>query len=407
MLTDLAEYELSWLEELEDPVRASILRELNEVVERTQESLMVDLEMSALGVVSRLQPVGIGTPVPAKKRGGGRKKAVIVPLMPDTHPDFVGPPMPQLSVTWPEVTHTDTTKLAHRIGVELTMMPPCLFKTACSENDDIANGYATAVKAILRKKNVECNRIHRDMRAVEVTSKPMYNWGKVKTFYDQVSAAMRLTGLVPHVPEFISGGGHIHVGDVDADLVANMFRDIQNRPWLNWVFNDPDDQNTHSYAMDLEGVKSSLKRAAAICNVDPGLFSDELTSEGEAALLFYGDTKYVSPTWFPDDKSRMVRYHSTYETFEFRFFQAPDNWKEQEAQIRFVEAYMAWMKTTYPEGTNVEVRLDTVAKIKAMDEEFCRNQFISFMYTLGLPVSPYQRMLDENLPDWFSRGDRS
>ncbi len=314
---------------------------------------------------------------------------------------FPGQPIP----AWTPVSEEDKTKLVHTMGIELTMMSPMMKTTGYA---DIMNPFARIIDHVLDKEalGLHSRSAHKDSYAVEVPSKPISTLGGVKKFYDSVSPIMRGLGLTPHHPKLTSGGGHIHVGGMkDRDMI-NIVRHVQNNPWLAWTFNEPDDSNSAvSYTEELDDLDATLRDAAKTCNTNPTLFCDELSDDAQIAFLFYGNPEFATRDYIPDDKSHVVRYCERHKTLEFRFFEAPVDWDEQEAHVRFLDAYIRHIKSKYAKEF-VVVEVDTAAKLKAFTKAQCEQAFRAFLTELGLPSAPYERMITENLGYRFKKGKR-
>jgi hypothetical protein len=388
---------------LANPFNANVLRRAARILTNDggAEVLFNEADSSAAQVAAEPTPVS-----PSRRT---RKK----PVQSIAPEDFVGPLLPVGVEPLREVTHSDKTPLGYTIGIELTAMPDLTAGERSSFGDSAASYLARLVRDLLRYKKQKTNDVDRDVKAVEVSSEPLKTWGEAKKFYDTVTDAFSRFGLKSHVEDTISGGGHIHVGGMSTKDMVNTMRDIQNRPYLNWIFNDPDDQTTHSYAKDLQDIDSKMKKLAPEVNMEMLRAFGRLESTGKSALLFYGKNEGVSPEWLPNDKRRMVRLkHHGYNdddvkeyTFEFRFLQTPLDWKEQQAHLEFVLRYINWVKETYKDKDAV-VTVDTTAKVKAFTEERSVLEFRALLKELKLPEEPYARMLLENLPVWFERGSR-
>jgi hypothetical protein len=299
--------------------------------------------------------------------------------------------------------------LVRQMGIELTFMSPYADGKPNSDVDsELAGGYARILQAILNQRKVRFNDCSRDIRAVETSSPILKTWSEVEKFYKSVSNAALEIGLRPHVEKLISGGGHIHVGELKPELIAAMFREVQNRPWLNWVFNEPDDHNTHSYNSNLSSVDSKLKKACMTVGCDPTLFMGgrSMSSEAQVGLLFYGPVEHVNRAWFPNDKSRVVRYAKEYDTFEFRFFRAPNHWEEQKAHVEFVEAFIKYVEKKVKDKVKIVTEMDSSTKLLAFTAEQSKDEFLKFLTELELKHEPYQELIDDNLADWFTRGKR-
>ncbi len=373
---------------------------------------------SLTGVASATPAFVEGTAIPALRRPRAPRAPRATRAVPEADTadmpvaDFTPPPPREPGApipAWAPVTEEDKTKLVHTMGIELTMMPPMLSKNPNTHDGRIVTGLAAVIEGLMDRdaKGLQARDAHKDGFAVEVPSKPMKTFGEIKRFYDYVSRTMRAVGLTPHHAHITSGGGHIHMGSVSLPVMINALRDIQNKPWLAWVFNEPDDSNSaNSYTEDLEALDAKLKVAARTINCDPTLFNDgEVSDDAACALTFYGDLKYASLGYLPDDKGEVARYCQRYKTLELRFFEAPADWDEQEAHVRFADAYMRWVARTYKVAHCVVV-VDTEAKLKAFTLTQCTDLFREFLNELGLPSAPYERMVTENLGYRFKKGKR-
>jgi hypothetical protein len=354
------------------------------------------------------------TPVPAPVRRRTRKVAGAVPSPPalPVAAEKPLPPTTHVATPWPEVKHDTDTPYGYSVGIELTMMPQILSGKGSSTDSRIAQNYANIMEKFLDAQSansvykMHSRDPHQDQYCVECPSKPLKKWGEIKKFYDNYAKLMLDIGLLPHSPKLSSGGGHIHIGGLKTSHIVNIMRDVQNKPWLMWTFNEPDDSTSaNSFTEDLAEVGDKLKNAAKTLNADPTLFASEITTVGSVALLFYGNPEFASTDWLPDDKGKALRYVSTYRTLEFRFFEAPANWEEQEAQLRFVHAYVGYIDKQY-KGKQVELVITTNGELTALKRQECEIAFRALLDTLDLPHAPYERMIKENLGYRFKRGKK-
>lgn len=320
------------------------------------------------------------------------------------------PDSPTALLKWADEHVTAKRKLDHTIGIELTMMPPYLIgssdatdKKLRNVDSDIADAYGGVTRALLRRIQFPVEHAGQDQKAVEVASKVLHTWPAVRTFYNTVSGVMLDIGLRPHVEHMTSGGGHIHVGGLSAAIMASAFRDVQNRPWLNWVFNDPDDaRSANSTVILTEKIRQDMREACEGATSDPMVFANSLKSNVENGFVFFGDIRNVKLDWLPTSKQSSLRYCDEYETLEFRFFQAPVDWAEQAAHLRFVEAYLSWLSHNHSTHCPPPTVL-TTKQLSAWKETDCAKEFKHFLTELGLPYAPYARMVEENLPVRFLR----
>ncbi len=322
------------------------------------------------------------------------------------------PPTTHVATPWPVVTAATDTPFGYSVGIELTMMPQVLSGKGSTVDTRITQNYASIMEKYLDSQptgsgyKLHSRDPHADSYCVECPSKPFKKWGDIKKFYDNYSKLMLDIGLLPHNGKISSGGGHIHIGGLKTAHMVNLMRDVQNKPWLMWTFNEPDDNTSaNSFTDDLTGISDKLKKAAMTINADPILFADEISSQGAAALVFYGNPEFADTGWLPDDKGKALRYATAHHTLEFRFFEAPANWEEQEAQLRFVHAYVTYIDKTY-KNKQVELTVTTMGELTAFKRQECEIAFRALLDTLDLPHAPYERMIKENLGYRFKRGKK-
>lgn len=310
---------------------------------------------------------------------------------------------------WEDVTDKTRTPFAYPIGIELTMIPTLVKDgnmTTHYDDDLVARladvlNYAFQIHKIKAYKD---QRPHRDGFAIEVPSPVFENWGEVKKWYDRVAGMMIDIGCIPHHPKVTSGGGHIHVSKLSPELIRNIFRDMQNRPYLAWIFNEADDDNSAAtFTEELNDLSKELRADAARVTFDPSRFGD-ISDEGQLALTFFSGIK-PSLKWFPSDKNSMLAYRSDFKTLEFRLFEAPSNWEEQQAHIAFVQAYIQWVDAAYKDKPPVVTMFQTKTEA-ALTQPQCEAEFRALLTTLGLPFAPFERMVKENLTQRFQRGTR-
>lgn len=311
-------------------------------------------------------------------------------------------------------TAKEPRKLLYKVGIEFTMMPPVC--SGAKGNDrfdvDIAGNYASILELVLNRRRFKVHECGRDGRAVECPTIVLTTWSEVKKAYDVIMGTMTDIGLVPSVEGSIGGGNHMHIGPMPTRTMVNLFRDVQNRPWLAWVFNEPDDNVTSkSFTESLEEIPAKLRDQAILLaknGIDPALFmeSENISTEGKNALTFYADVDKFNPKWLPDDKGHALRYDSSQKTLEFRFFETPINWAECEAQLMFVEAYIRWIEKTYA-SSSPQVVVENAEDMVSFTEEKARAEFTAFIAEIGLPIERYQSWLTDNLPVRFERGART
>lgn len=198
-------------------------------------------------------------------------------------------------------------KLPYTIGIEYTFLPK-----ENTEEYEIISSYANIIAKKLNYENVM-----NDDGAIEISSPIHKKWSEIYNFYKKIDKVKKLLELKTSKTikdVYIgSGGGHIHIGlpnnklyDVIYNL-KNAVRFFAIYPELNWIFNEwCDDINANGY----------------ICN--DKIFN--MAVRGKAIQLL--DDGYLG-------KSNIIRYCEEYNTIEFRFFNAPKDYKDVSNFVKF------------------------------------------------------------------------
>jgi hypothetical protein len=297
------------------------------------------------------------------------------------------------------------TKLPYKLGIELTMQSPlAICKNVQDEGDRVIyTSLSRILSTVAGLKRIKSYGIDRDGGCVEASSPILTTHEETEKWYKGMSGLMLQLGMTPHHDKMISGGGHLHVGPLPLKTAINCIRDMQNRPYLLWIFNEPDNTLASDlFTGDLVSLKPSLVKAAQNATFDPTVFG-EPSMEGRTALTFYGNPKYVKHDWLPDDKNRMARWlGGGGGRMELRLFEAPMNWEEQKAHLDFTWAYIKYIETTY-KTEHAVTTVNSMVEQRKFTLEICRAEFLKFLTILGLKPEPYKRMLDENLTTKLQR----
>lgn len=165
---------------------------------------------------------------------------------------------------------------------------------------------------------------------------------------------MKKYKMKPHHPRVVCGGGHIHVGGLNMDQRMHVFHHVANRPWLPWIFSQPDEEescdNIRTYT--IWGVAYNTKTHSVSC--------------------------------------------SSYSTVEFRFFEAPLNWSEQWDHIDFTMRFVSYVLGE--ERPPVRFWGKELQRISKQD---CIVSFRKLLGALGLSYPRYEKYIQRNLlPRW-------
>lgn len=307
------------------------------------------------------------------------------------------------------------------LGLELTWLYP----KKTNESDWIY-GYASILRAIMKEDRFPFGNVHNDGDALELSTPPFSNFQALEKYYRKAmcyiekmnTVARVVTGqprdLVYNRTDTVSGGGHIHVAipkPIAQDPVwllnflSNLFRDIQNRPYLNWIFNDCG--NVES-AENFVHMKKELSRCRfdGLEEVKPG--PDAWKASPFLRIVFMGDPK-IPAKWttrdiydaFDVSKGYAVKGSASYGTkpytMEFRFFDAKSSLEEIRLHIDFVNSYLRYIEKRTKGGTLIRNRVKTVEDIKALaQKDRALKQFKSFMEEIGLDYGNYHRFVESN-----------
>ena len=260
--------------------------------------------------------------------------------------------------------------------------------------------------------------VHNDCGVVEVDSPIFKTLGGMQKFFSKLNGiAKNKHGLATHNQHKGSGGGHIHVGMpkkfTDKQLLLfllNIRRDMGNRPYLNYIFNEYcDDHTSNHYILerpcydydnflnpnlnDFEQIIGYYKEQSDIgrwydTRVEPFKRKKHSKVRKEMLNLLYGGECYT-------------RVNNSYETVEFRIFDMPHNAKDLEDHIKFVDRYMRYIEKISKKGILI--------KSKVLDEKqtkkYCRSfsnkaktkrEFKAFLSELKLDYKDYSRFYKRN-----------
>lgn len=282
-------------------------------------------------------------------------------------------------------------KLCTTMGVELTYLVK--ERLGYYVNEKVTNDIRATLEDSLSSK---CDHIDRDgHNCIEIASKPMKTIKQFERWYNTVNKKARSLGLRPTYDEFYAqdnyegyyygtGGGHIHVGVdlTDKDLVINILRFIAVRPWLSWIFNETCDESNAQAILDLS--KEPLIRSFDY--FDSSFFHDVFIRYALCSHSFY--TPRACTNWL--DKNYAVRT-SEFGTIEFRFFDAPKNWKQLQEHLLFADAIVRYCKMITNRGVKLpplkykslrhwkRIHKPTPQSVRNMLKDTCSQLDISYM----------------------------
>lgn len=265
-------------------------------------------------------------------------------------------------------------KLYTKIGIEYTYLPN-------NKRDVITS-------CVLNKIKDEFKTTHDDCGALEIPSPVHKNFKDIKKFYKAHRKLVNKYKFKSHVDGIMSGGGHIHVdypkgtNDFKNRFLLNFMRDLANRPYINWIFNEWCDDNTAEHF-----VYKNIKKLI----------------EGKETG-YDGFTKRDPIDWISSfyDAPCSVRKYS--KTIELRFFDAKRNWFEVKLHVAFINKYYKYITDITKKGHNVELKVFKKCHLKKFTFKKSVKEFNELLVKLKLDPKDYKRFIDINYKERIKHG---
>lgn len=274
-------------------------------------------------------------------------------------------------------------------------------------DDDYDDWYANQIRLVeevrveikkmldASKKKHHKDRVYMDAGpALEIGSPIHRTWKDMQWFYRQMSKHVNPRKFKPSDIKKGGGGGHITVsippGDelFKAEFMLNMSIDAANRPYLNWVFNDPSDNHTASCHWSDVGFNRMYRMSV---------------ESGDGTL----EWKEVAGAI--DFRGHAIRKKNE-SCFEFRIFDMVRNERDLKDHIKFVDAYLRWIHRVTKAGLAMrkDVRINNArgkTKNKWCSDQLqfegvfrdVKKEFKDFLQELGLDYRDYRRFVERNL----------
>lgn len=311
------------------------------------------------------------------------------------------------------------------LGMELTWLWP----RKTNEYEWIS-GYAAILNATFRETKFPYFNCHNDGDALEISTPAFSNVEDLKNYYVKLQEQLRrlalahsfMSGKVDKLvysrKDTVSGGGHIHVAipkRIMKDPVwlllflTNLFRDLNNRPYLNWMFNDwGNTQSAENFVhfrgkMNEEGYRG----------LDPVPANPNNWKKFDFLRLLYLKDPKVSKHWkardilscFEISKGYTAKVSDTYKsneivkphTIEFRCFDTKKDLAEVESHADFVNSYLRYIEQKTRSGQLISPKIKSVEDIQALAKnDRCVGQFKNIIEELGLDYGNYGRFVETN-----------
>ena len=214
---------------------------------------------------------------------------------------------------------------------------------------------------------------------LEIGSPPSRDDDFLRAYWHDATRLARQLNLRTHGPRggHMSGGGHLHVspasGPWSGDFVAEFLRDFCNRPYLNWVFNDSeDDENA----------------------------SNPMTRDGDVGHIWDVDYRYDRPwkmTGLEFGKGFGAQWRSDYGTIELRFFDAPRDWSEQKLHLDFADAWLSHHLDRFRRGRRTRLRYRWPCDVQEITFTQAAREFCAMLLDLGLRPRDYAPLVERNM----------
>jgi hypothetical protein len=323
----------------------------------------------------------------------------------------------------------------YTVGTELTAIP----KDYDEQNylNHRYEGHVTSVvmpkafaevKSKMKTLELPSHCIDIDSHCIEVSSPKFSKFEAYKKWCIAVRGVYKSANCYPQHPETVCGGAHLHVGNISNELKIALAKDMIMRPYLPWVFGQPDEAGAmdvlisrRDWIVDLinkrihrelgqypnQYIRGEVWALDALIN-DPypldARFKSEINYQNWELKNTFARNKLKKPPdiitamdWSKDFMFRM----SGYGTVEFRFFEMTPTWEEQEIQVEFAINYINWVKKRQAKGDVTKAHLITSRQLQKIEPDTAAKDFRSLCSEIGIDSKPYNRFIRRNLfPRW-------
>lgn len=332
----------------------------------------------------------------------------------------------------------------YTIGTELTAIPRRYDEEVYrSWRDNTANFVTSevlpealaSVKKLMKARGLRAHCIDIDSHCIEVSSPKLSRFADYKNWSIAVRKVYKDSDCYPQHPDTVCGGAHLHVGNIPNELKIALAKDMIMRPYLPWVFGQPDECGAMDVLFDKKSWIHGL--ISSRLNRRPDQWPRDYTRGDIWALdvlmndrhpmdaKYRQDLSYASwdlRTTFdpkvkknktPDiikqmdwSKDFMFRM-SGYGTVEFRFFEMAPVWEEQELQAKFALSYINWVRKRQEKGDETKVRLIDNKELQALKSVQVAGEFRGLCSEIGLDPAEYNVFIKRNLfPRWRDGRER-
>lgn len=268
-------------------------------------------------------------------------------------------------------------------------------------NVDLAN-----VKHHLHASNTPYFGVNHDDHCIEISSPKLSSYQEYKQFSIKTRKALADNFYLPKNKHTVCGGAHVHIGLRGFKRMKfELSRDLIMRPYLPWIFGEPDENGAMDVMINRATQFKNYKRALASDSYNYHMRIERLI---ECLMKPYNHrVDYVTLSDNGFGKDYMFRLCREYSTAEFRFMEMASTWEEQELQLHFICQYMKWMVKRIEKDETTEIKLMTDSAMQAIKPETCVDLFAELCYDIKLNFEDYKPFIRRNLyPRWQDGRER-
>lgn len=255
-----------------------------------------------------------------------------------------------------------------KIGIEFTYLPKDVAewqRVGYSSREE----EAIRINGILQRAGIPIwNSAHFDDFAFEIASIPLTSVEILRTYRLKLDQIMLgLLKFTTHHKKYTTGGGHINI-DATASRVTKILNDMAWRPYIGWIFSEPEDTDTTASAT------TYWQHWEQRWITDPDYYCNSCRADCFSARRI-----------------------------ELRFFEMAKDWPELEAQVAWVQSYLHWLKRNKiskfkPNKPTLTEYLGQFSLTRSIRE------FRAMLKELNLPYSRYKEFVERNMVTRYEFG---
>lgn len=241
--------------------------------------------------------------------------------------------------------------------------------------------------------------VYLDSHCVEIGSPVHRTWKQCSHYYREMIKQAKKHRLTPTSRKQGGGGCHINVsipkknGKTDVRFMIKLLCDLVNRPYINWIFNEPSDNHTaNNYAYKLLKLIKDL-------NIKD-------LSKWEAH-----STDWPTIRSHFDDRGMSIRIKNN-EHFELRCFDMVRSERDLKDVLTFVSRYLKMVKSqkrpakmvwNIPQEDDIDdIDVDLSPSIDVEKTDVI-TEFKNLLSKLKLDYKDYRRFVERNLNKRYSK----